>query len=733
MTRTSVMATSSGSKQADDSELLYISFAGVVMAAIIATGYHNELDLTITSYAPEGSSYPFPPQTRVPALKLALTVGFFLLLVLLYSVIRRLRRNLIRKLYNYREWLYQPKAMKTKMWMLSLKALLPKKRMLYSLQDVLPKYPLPPLDFTCQRALQTLEPLVTPERFQEIKKEMEKFAAEDGPKLQKILEKKFETEENWVSDIWDKYAYLVGRYPLIYTNFCMGGGVNRSDLASYTKGLPQAAVAANQVYHMTRFYELIKSETLESLMMMNLVPICNDRYRYMFGTTRIPGHKIDSMRTYEESKHIIVFRKGMMFNLPLYASESHGPDSLLTPEELQRQMELILKHTDGNSSVPNPAVFTTLARSDWCKEREKLMMRTQNRDSLQQVERALFHVILEDTSPQNLSEECHANLCGSGFNRWFDKSMTMSIYENGLTGANVEHTSVDATLPSRGLEYMFAKMRFDKDGNAQSPPDIAMHDLLSPPFRIEWNLDESQSESLLHHQTAHLQQSANLDMLVLKLYEGKGSIKKCRVSPDSFMQMSLQLAFYKLHQSVPKTYETAMTRFFKFGRTETIRTVSKHSVAFTEAMIDPKATKEEKLNHLKKAMKHHNDYKLNAMSGRASDRSLFGLMAAARMSGQKQPALFDLPEIKAGDQLSTSQSPFMFDQKISRGMKVYPAGGAFAPQTMDGYSVYYLFLGENHMTIHIGSYRCHPETDSKKFSEALQSSMDEIKTLLTKV
>merc|ERR1739838_666004 len=152
-------------------------------------------------------------------------------------------------------------------------------------------------------------------------------------------------------------------------------------------------------------------------------------------------------RTYEESKHIIVFRKGVMFNLPLYATDSSGFESLLTPAELQRQIELILHHTD-EEPVYNPAIFTTLTRPEWTREREKLLMRAQNRESLKQVERALFHVVLEDTSPKNLSEECHSNLCGNGFNRWYDKSYVMTIYANGLTGGNVEHTSVDATLPS---------------------------------------------------------------------------------------------------------------------------------------------------------------------------------------------------------------------------------------------------------------------------------------------
>ena len=55
-----------------------------------------------------------------------------------------------------------------------------------------------------------------------------------------------------------------------------------------------------------------------------------------------------------------------MFNLPLYATDSSGFESLLTPAELQRQIELILHHTD-EEPVYNPAIFTTLTRPEWTR------------------------------------------------------------------------------------------------------------------------------------------------------------------------------------------------------------------------------------------------------------------------------------------------------------------------------------------------------------------------------
>ena len=67
--------------------------------------------------------------------------------------------------------------------------------------------------------------------------------------------------------------------------------------------------------------------------------------------------------------------------------------------------------------------------------------------------------------------------------------------------------------------------------------------------------------------------------------------------------MAIQLAYYRLHHKVVLTYESATTRLYYEGRTETIRPVSDHSVAFVKAMDDPEASKEIIKEHLTKAIK----------------------------------------------------------------------------------------------------------------------------------
>lgn len=51
--------------------------------------------------------------------------------------------------------------------------------------------------------------------------------------------------------------------------------------------------------------------------------------------------------------------------------------------------------------------------------------------------------------------------------------------------------------------------------------------------------------------------------------------------------MALQLSWYRLRGEFTATYETALTRMFKKGRTETIRTFTKDSRMFVLAMEDP--------------------------------------------------------------------------------------------------------------------------------------------------
>lgn len=106
---------------------------------------------------------------------------------------------------------------------------------------------------------------------------------------------------------------------------------------------------------------------------------------------------------------------------------------------------------------------------------------------------------------------------------------------------------------------------------------------------------------------------------------GKNVIKTFRVSPDAFVQMSIQLAFYKMFGECRATYESAQTRRFKHGRTEVCRSVSEESVAWVEAMESQSSSPASKSLLFKKAVDVHVAYITKACEGLGVDRHLLGV------------------------------------------------------------------------------------------------------------
>lgn len=110
----------------------------------------------------------------------------------------------------------------------------------------------------------------------------------------------------------------------------------------------------------------------------------------------------------------------------------------------------------------------------------------------------------------------------------------------------------------------------------------------------------------------------------VKSYEftgfGKNIPKAARLSPDSIIQLAMQLAFYRLHGSHPPTYETGTLRQFVEGRTDTIRLPNADSARFVEAVSaggKPVVESDAKKLHdlLAKAVNAHKNYSAAAMNG----------------------------------------------------------------------------------------------------------------------
>ncbi len=81
----------------------------------------------------------------------------------------------------------------------------------------------------------------------------------------------------------------------------------------------------------------------------------------------------------------------------------------------------------------------------------------------------------------------------------------------------------------------------------------------------------------------YIQNNDDLDLVILDHDEwGKGFIKKCRISPDAFIQIALQLAYFRDAGCFVQTYEASMTRLYLWGRTETVRSCTQETVKIVQ-------------------------------------------------------------------------------------------------------------------------------------------------------
>lgn len=136
---------------------------------------------------------------------------------------------------------------------------------------------------------------------------------------------------------------------------------------------------------------------------------------------------------------------------------------------------------------------------------------------------------------------------------------------------------------------------------------------------------------------------------------GKGFMKKCRLSPDAFIQMALQLAYKRDQGQLSLTYEASMTRLFREGRTETVRPVTIESSDFVHSMLSTDVTTDEKKRLLRIACDRHQRAYQDAMCGKGVDRHLFCLYVISKYLEVDSPFLKEV--LSEPWKLSTSQTP----------------------------------------------------------------------------
>ena len=140
------------------------------------------------------------------------------------------------------------------------------------------------------------------------------------------------------------------------------------------------------------------------------------------------------------------------------------------------------------------------------------------------------------------------------------------------------------------------------------------------PKKLEWTLYPELRAGIRFAETrlSDLICQNDCQALEFKTY-GKNFITSHGFSPDAFVQMAFQAAYYGLYGRTECTYEPAMTKAFLHGRTEAIRTVQPHTVDFVRTFFS-EAPPAQKVAALRKACQGHVNLTKECSKGLGQDR-----------------------------------------------------------------------------------------------------------------
>ncbi len=621
------------------------------------------------------------------------------------------RDNILKSLMSDITWMKHPKSCRSAFQYKLIQLFSAYKSNIDSFQPCLPRMPIPPLQQTCDKYLQSIRPLLSEDEYITTKATVEKFLGNEGKILQQHLQEYASTKDNWLEDIWLSYAYLKRREPLPFsTNIYALGSTKKRVFEKDVN--PQLIRACYLIKGSLNFKNMIDRGTLPPEKYYG-IPASMDQYHSLFSTTRIPQVGEDQLETHADSQHLIIVKHNHFIKFDCY--HDNRP---LTLGEIWLQLQQLDQMLDEQKSEGKTvSLFTAQDRDQWATDRLTLLSSEKNKETIKCIETAIALISLE-TEEKDATEDFVSQVFLNPKNRWYDKSLQAIIAPSGKIGFNVEHSGADGTIISAMINHVFSReeKNYSLPDNTvllPTPKGTSDHTDLTPPRILEWDETSKIFEKIPDLRRDFEEKAIDYDIKIFYFDNyGKGAIKKMRLSPDAYIQMAIQLAYYKLTKKLALTYETASTRVFLNGRTETIRTVSEDSKQFVLAMADPNSSKEKRLSALRDAVKSHVQYVKDASLGEGIDRHLLGLKAQANKYDISSPFFSD-KSYNLEWKLLTSQTPCPTS-----------LGGGFTPEN-NGYGIsYHVF--EDRIFFNISSKKSCQKTNSTDFTNILKESLMEM-------
>jgi carnitine O-octanoyltransferase len=267
----------------------------------------------------------------------------------------------------------------------------------------------------------------------------------------------------------------------------------------------------------------------------------------LYNTSRVPGVEKDEVLNYFKTARegscpntTVIIGRGRMFYFDFIVN-----GEILTPQEFlyvfMIARDLIENDDDAEPSIP---ILTSDDRTAWANNRNHLQeLDPKNVEHLKIIESAAMTVSFDENEPVNYSELSQRTLFGDLHSRWNDKSSAMISFRNGKVGLVGEHSCYDGTISISFSSFLLLSMLEEPE------PDWTIEPVNKVvPKEISFTLDDSLRQEIKKME-AFAKTIENTVLVSCTQFEdfGKSFMKDQKIHPDSFVQMCLQWAYYKLH------------------------------------------------------------------------------------------------------------------------------------------------------------------------------------------
>nr|XP_002121792.1 peroxisomal carnitine O-octanoyltransferase-like [Ciona intestinalis] len=585
----------------------------------------------------------------------------------------------------------------------------------------LPDLPISTLENTISKYLDSVRAVASDEEFENTKKICEDFLDGEGVKLHEKLQEHAKTQRNWLEKWWLDKAYLELRFPLPYMNFA--GCATYQDYFWPLKEGTQLTRMAFSLHIVATFWQLLRNQQLPPHKSGAGQTLSMDQLRTAFNTCRIPHRGMDELANHFKPRsdgytpsHTVVICRGYFFKLNLINPKSEKP---YTPPQIEKALQNIKdKCVARANAADGVAALTALDRDRWADIRNHLIDLSEiNQKNLYEIESAIHVVSMdEEIVGQTDTDILRNGFSGNPTQRWRDKCFNEIWGANGSYSSSCEHSAMDGMVMVLFVEFTMSVLK-PCNGVWMGSADCAE---FPKPEELEFRLDEQVYDAIEEGKKVHQTFDEDLQLIVPSFTKfGKLELKKLKIVPDVFIQICIQLAYIRLHGKPAATYETATTRKYFHGRTETCRTCTPELEAFCEAAKSSDNNNDPVVIELLRAAHDKGLALMRASSdGKGCDRHLFALAIVAKEQGLSLPALFSDPMFEK----SGGNGKFVLSTSF---VGYFNCSGGVPPMVDNGYGIFYR-VNDHKLPYVVTTWKHCDVTNNKLFAAELEKAFVDV-------